>query len=236
MIDKNIFIEQLNNLEKYSKDFDLLAARYNPIYKNTAMHVEKLDLGFNITKEKCLNLFDNLKSLNEDNYNIYIRPSNYRDNSLLVLDDFIDGNSSLTHGIMKDYIFERDLFSFDFALQTSFSSSQNKTVDYNYQLGVILNEKINPRHKQFLLTAICENLDCDAAHANISKFFRVAGFFNRKYNKVENSLEIAQQKNIPIKYTSLLPPSLCLEESSIVIPATQEILPKEIIFRGAARP
>lgn len=188
-----LFKEQINFLN--FKNYDCLVVSYQMEYYNTGQYLDKKVIGYNLTNDNLLSKYDELKDLNCNNYNIYIRDADFMNSRLFIIDDILEKNNEYL--INKVNLINRKKFSKPyFYIKTSTKDFKN-----NYQVGFLLNDNVPILLKDMVLKEYCELFEADMKHANINKYFRISGFKNNKIKNLETYcyLDKLEQSNDIIK-------------------------------------
>lgn len=166
--------------------FDCMVARYNPEFRQTAMYIEKKYYE-RMTAEELLSMQGELEALNGENFNIYVRDSDFYNSRLLVIDDCMASSVQDVHAKMKALGRRAQ-----FVIETSQASM------YNYQVGFVHDKPL--AHSARILKKVCEDLNGDKKHAKLGKFFRLAGFENKKPSDEAGLFDYKERKNHMVKF------------------------------------
>lgn len=170
-MNKNLFEEQLTALN--FKSYDCLMAKYNPEFTLTAQYIEKITYKKKLSRGELVENYEFLNEYNKKGFNIYIRDTNYMVSPIFVLDDIL-ASSSLE---LKDKIFSA---SQHYAQELFFIKTSSINKQNNYQVVFELKSGISPIYKHSIISELAHSLKADIQHAMVNKYFRAAGFLNKK--------------------------------------------------------
>lgn len=172
MIDKesqNAFTQQIKDLP--FTQYDCLIVKYDYDFYLSSKFLDKIQYASFFTKQQLINSYQELLYFNQKNYNIYIRDSDFSNSPFFVLDDFIVSHEQeLAH--VEHFCNYAD---FIFYIETSQIKGKK-----NYQLGFKLKSDVPIQYKHTVLNYLCTQLECDEKHSSLNKYFRAAGFLNKK--------------------------------------------------------
>lgn len=170
---KQIFEQQLNLLN--IPNYDCLIVKYDTDYLNSQNYLNK-NIFLNLSKEELLSNYEHYNSLNNDNYNIYIRDSNFLQSPFITIDD-IYINTNIQRSIdsfVRSFSLSHIVTPYLYILTSEINNNQN------YQIIFKLNPDIPIEFKDSILKKLIEKFKADKRHGHINKFFRAAGFINKK--------------------------------------------------------
>jgi hypothetical protein len=185
---------QCNNLQSFDNKnqilFDILIAKYKEEYKGLGDYVSRKVLHRQINDKQIIENFDCLNNLNQEGWNIYVRPSDFYQNSFFVIDDVSKANLYQINNMINSY-WSLEQYKTDFKLVDIIKTSEN-----SHQVWLYNKNTFHLIDKNHISNCLADLFNADKACADIGKFSRLVGFRNVKPEHIRDDKIVMVEQDL----------------------------------------